>query len=189
MLRHAHGEVTAALDVHIVLPVLAEVAVEAGGIVHRDADAHVEGALGRGRRYFGCGRVFETGERDEVVQAVVHGERGVFEDIGHVGTVAHIKVTANKEIVERAAHSGIHVGIYLSENHGLPLALGVDQLKILARKVEVHADAREVAHIQRAVEHERVLAGGIKIISVENEAAILNLHGLLVGAQVEAVDI
>ena len=131
LLRKAHGEVAATFEVHIVLPVFTQTAAEACSIADGDAQREVESADFQRRVFLNSGRVAEGNKLHEVVQAVVHRQRRIPENVGHVGAVENLEFAADADVVRRSLERSEIVGIDLSIEQRQTVSLGVDELEIV----------------------------------------------------------
>ena len=76
-----------------------QVAHYSGGAVDVHRHVHIESHTLRALDNGLCG-VGEVGEAHQLVHLVVHGERGVTQDVRHVGGAQHVHTPAQSQIVE-----------------------------------------------------------------------------------------
>ena len=143
---HTHCEVAATFKVHVIIAVLAQVAMEAGGIADRNAQCEVDGARHDDFLLLGnC--IGEVHKLHQVAQTVLHSQGRVLQDVRHVRAVEHIKAAAHNHLVEVAAHLSLEVGIHLSIYQRLLRTLGIDEFEVAGLHVEIHADVAQVGHV------------------------------------------
>ena len=86
------------------------------------------------------------------------------------------------EVVKAAAHRGVDVREHAAVNHRLGLFLRVDEFEVVGLEGEVEQHATEIAHVEDAVHHQRLLARAVEVVVVEGQTAVAHHDLLLVGS-------
>ena len=131
--------------------------------------------------------VVQVGELHQFVHLVIGGQRGVAQDIRHIGGTEHIELAPHLQIVELALHDTVEIDECLAECHAAVVLLGIDQLIVLRPHPHVHEDIVEVGKIYVAIDVQRIVIMCENLEVLEEQLAAHHAHGVVAEAQLHAV--
>ena len=140
--------------------------------------------------------VSKVAEGDDVRELVINGKRRIGEDAADIRTAEHIEPSAHLEVGKCSPKPSAKVDEHFAVSQRALLLRSIDELVVVGSYIHIQLHTLQVTEINITVEHQRRLACGVCLDSVEIEAAALHsnrmvgylqIHVIAVGLDVKRV--